>query len=104
MSALPHDQTGTDTATADPELEEPRQYEVLLLNDDYTTMDFVVEVLRRFFRKSASQAERLTREVHQRGCAVVAIYPREIAETKVEQVVSYAREHEHPLMCTMRLH
>lgn len=104
MSALPHDQTDSDTATADPELEEPRQYEVVLLNDDYTTMDFVVDVLRRFFRKSLSQAERLMREIHERGSAVIALYPREIAETKVEQVIDYAREHDYPLMCTMRPH
>ncbi len=104
MSALPQHQTTADTATADPEIEEPRQYEVLLLNDEYTTMDFVIDVLQRFFRKSASQAEYLMQEVHRRGSAVIAIYPREIAETKVEQVVNYAREHDHPLMCTMRLH
>lgn len=104
MSTNTEDEFAPETAIAEPEVEEPRQYEVLLLNDDYTTMEFVVEVLQRFFHKTAAQAEMLMQEVHQRGSAVVAIYPRDIAESKVDQVIHYSRENDFPLMCTMRPH
>lgn len=95
-----------DTALADPEIEldEPRLYEVILLNDDYTTMEFVVEILMKFFKKNYDQAERLMYEVHEKGSAVCAIYPRDIAESRIEQVIEYARQNGHPLMCDMRPH
>lgn len=86
------------------ELEEPPQYEVVLLNDDYTTMDFVVEVLMRFFRKTTFDAEYIMLQVHQNGSGVCGIYPYDIAETKVGQVIDYARSNGHPLMCVMRPH
>lgn len=89
---------------AKPELAEPRLYEVLLHNDDYTTMEFVIEVLERFFRKRSEEAYRLMMLVHQRGQAVCAICPREIAETRVQQVIDYAREHDYPLLCSMQPH
>ncbi len=104
MSALPQNQISQETQAGDPELEEPRDFEVLLLNDDFTTMEFVIEVLCRFFRKSEQQAEFLMMEVHQQGSAVCGIYSREIAESKVQQVINYARKHDHPLMCTLRPH
>lgn len=79
----------------------PPMYKVLLNNDDYTPMDFVVEVVMRFFQMDAERATQLMLTVHYRGRAVCGIYTAEIAETKVMQVNQYARKHQHPLMCTM---
>jgi ATP-dependent Clp protease adaptor protein ClpS len=79
----------------------PPMYKVLLNNDDYTPMDFVIEVLMRFFNLDAEKAQQIMLSVHYRGRAVCGIYTAEIAETKVMQVTRYAREHQHPLMCTM---
>lgn len=81
--------------------EPPPMYKVLLNNDDYTPMDFVVEVLMRFFRLDAEKANQVMLTVHYRGKAVCGIFTAEIAETKVMQVNQYARKHQHPLMCTM---
>jgi ATP-dependent Clp protease adaptor protein ClpS len=83
------------------ELEEPPMYRVLLLNDDYTTMDFVVEVLRQVFHKSEEEATRIMLNVHNQGVGVCGFYPMEIAETKVDMVDSLARERGFPLKCTM---
>ena len=83
------------------ELAEPPLYRVLLLNDDYTTMDFVVEVLRLVFHKSEEEATRIMLNVHHQGVGVCGSYPMEIAETKVDQVDSLARERGFPLKCTM---
>jgi ATP-dependent Clp protease adaptor protein ClpS len=77
----------------------PRLYKVVLLNDDYTTMDFVVEVLQRIFGMDFERATQIMLKVHQEGSAVCGIYPKDLAETKVEQVVAFARQHEHPLQC-----
>lgn len=79
----------------------PRMYKVLLNNDDYTPMDFVVEVLTRFFNVDGEKAQQIMLTVHYRGKAVCGTYTAEIAETKVMQVSNYARDHQHPLMCTM---
>ncbi|OGV71734.1 MAG: ATP-dependent Clp protease adapter ClpS [Methylophilales bacterium RIFCSPHIGHO2_02_FULL_57_10] len=79
----------------------PPLYKVLLLNDDYTPMEFVVEVLQRFFSKSREQATQIMLKVHNEGVGLCDIYPREVAETKVQQVTSLAREHQHPLQCVM---
>jgi len=79
----------------------PPQYKVLLLNDDYTPMDFVVEVLMRFFGKSELEAVRTMLEVHHAGVGVAGVYTFEIAETKVNQVMNAAQEAEYPLQCTM---
>ena len=79
----------------------PTRYKVILNNDDYTTMDFVVKVLQRYFDKTLEQATTLMLEVHHQGKAVCGYYTAEIAETKVAQVNSYAREHEYPLLCTL---
>ena len=82
-----------------PRLKRPPMYKVMMLNDDYTPMDFVVEVLETFFRMDREQATRVMLTVHTRGKAVCGVYPQDIAETKAAQVVDYAREHQHPLMC-----
>ncbi|MCV2883962.1 ATP-dependent Clp protease adapter ClpS [Aestuariibacter sp. AA17] len=82
-------------------IQPPSMYKVLLNNDDYTPMDFVVEVLMRFFNMDAEKANQLMLTVHYRGKAVCGIYTAEIAETKVMQVNQYAKKHQHPLMCSM---
>jgi len=79
----------------------PPLYRVLLLNDDYTPMDFVVEVLVRFFKKSVPQANRVMMSVHQKGSGLCGVYTFEIAETKTAQVVGHARSSGYPLMCVM---
>jgi ATP-dependent Clp protease adaptor protein ClpS len=79
----------------------PPLYKVLLLNDDYTPMEFVVHVLERFFGVSHQHAVELMLTVHRKGVAVVGVFSFEIAETKVTQVMDYARRHQHPLQCTM---
>ncbi len=78
----------------------PNLYSVILHNDDYTTMDFVIEVLRRFFNKNQVEAEQLMLKVHQQGWATCGVFTMEIAETKVHQVTQYAKEHGHPLKCS----
>ena len=79
----------------------PSLYKVLLLNDDYTPMEFVVHVLEQFFRKSHDEAMQIMLHVHTKGVGVCGIFTYEIAETKVVQVVDYAKKHQHPLQCTM---
>ncbi len=76
-------------------------YKVLLLNDDFTPMEFVVMVLERFFNMDSAQAFEIMLTVHKKGLAVVGVYSHEIAETKVSQVMQAARDHQHPLQCTM---
>lgn len=79
----------------------PRMYRVLLHNDDYTPMDFVVAVLERFFQKTREQAVHIMLTVHHKGSGICGVFPYEIAETKVQQVLGYAQENQHPLQCTM---
>lgn len=79
----------------------PKMYKVLMLNDDYTPMEFVVHVLQRFFKLSAEDATRVMLNVHQKGVGVCGVFTYEVAETKVSQVIDYARQHQHPLQCTM---
>jgi ATP-dependent Clp protease adaptor protein ClpS len=88
--------TKTQTKT-----EKPPLYKVLILNDDYTPMEFVVHVLERFFGMTHGQAVELMLTVHKKGVAVVGVFSYEIAETKVAQVMDFARRHQHPLQCTM---
>lgn len=83
------------------ETKKPSLYRVLLLNDDYTPMEFVVFVLERFFSKSRSEATRIMMHVHQQGVGVCGVFTYEVAETKVAQVLDLARRNEHPLQCTM---
>ncbi len=84
-----------------PELRPPPLYKVVLLNDDYTPMEFVVEVLQLFFRLDRNKATQIMLYVHTRGKGVAGVYTYEIAETKVVQVNEYSRKHQHPLLCTM---
>jgi ATP-dependent Clp protease adaptor protein ClpS len=84
-----------------PKLKRPPMYRVILLNDDYTPMEFVVDVLCRFFQKTAEDATRLMLQVHHQGSAVCGIYPHDVAETKVARVEHTSREHGHPLRCVM---
>jgi ATP-dependent Clp protease adaptor protein ClpS len=79
----------------------PALYKVLMLNDDYTPMEFVVHVLERFFSKSHQEATQIMLHVHRRGVGVCGVYTFEVAETKVNQVIDYARRHQHPLQCTL---
>ena len=79
----------------------PSQFKVLMLNDDYTPMEFVVVSLKRFFNMDLEQATRVMLHVHQKGVGVCGIFPYEIAETKVHQVMDFARQNQHPLQCTL---
>lgn len=87
------------TATGQPKLEPPARYQVVMLNDDYTPMDFVVEVLESFFMLDRERATQIMLRVHTEGRAVCGVYSRDIAETKAAQVNEYARECQHPLLC-----
>jgi ATP-dependent Clp protease adaptor protein ClpS len=96
------DGTGTGVVTKTRvETKKPALYKVLLLNDDYTPMEFVVHVLQRFFRMSMEDATRVMLHVHQRGVGVCGIFTYEVAETKVTQVMDFAKQHQHPLQCTL---
>lgn len=77
----------------------PRLYKVILLNDDFTTMEFVIEVLRTFFSMSQERATQVMLQIHNEGSAVCGVYPRDIAETKVSQVSAFAKQQGHPLRC-----
>ncbi len=79
----------------------PTPYKVLMLNDDYTPMEFVVDVLQRFFRMDIEQATRVMLHVHQKGVGVCGVFSYEVAETKVNQVMDFARQNQHPLQCTL---
>jgi len=82
-------------------VQKPSMYNVMLLNDDYTPMDFVVEVLRKFFNKDSDQATDIMLTIHYKGKALCGTYTAEVAETKVSQVSNFASENQHPLMCVM---
>jgi ATP-dependent Clp protease adaptor protein ClpS len=84
-----------------PQLKRPPLYQVILLNDDFTPMEFVVDVLERIFGMERTKATRVMLEVHTRGKGVCGVFTYEIAETKVAQTTAYARQHQHPLLCTM---
>ena len=84
-----------------PKTKKPSMYKVLLLNDDYTPMEFVVHTLERFFNKSREEATRIMLHVHRRGVGVCGVFTYEVAETKVTQVMDFARQHQHPLQCTL---
>ena len=84
-----------------PQTKRPNLYRVLLLNDDYTPMEFVVQVLEGFFNKSREDATRIMLHVHQNGVGECGIYTYEVAETKVTQVMDFSRKHQHPLQCVM---
>ena len=93
-------QTGVVVKTR-PRTKKPAMYKVLMLNDDYTPMEFVVHVLERFFQKNREEATRIMLHVHRRGVGVCGVFTYEVAETKVTQVMDFARKHQHPLQCVM---
>jgi len=95
------DDHGLATAEAAPRLKRPPLYRVILINDDYTPMEFVVEVLQKIFGLDRTTATRVMLEVHTKGKGVCGVYTYEIAETKVAQVTGLAQQHQHPLLCTM---
>ena len=94
------DEVGVATKTR-TKPKKPSQFKVLMLNDDYTPMEFVVMVLKRFFSMDLEQATRVMLHVHQKGVGVCGVFPYEIAETKVNQVMDFARQNQHPLQCTL---
>lgn len=96
------DGAGTGIATKTrPKTKKPSLYKVLLLNDDYTPMEFVVHILERFFNKSRDEAVTIMLHVHRSGVGICGVFTYEVAETKVAQVIEFARRHQHPLQCTM---
>ncbi len=104
MSTDDDNRIGNDSALATKprtRTQRPPMYKVLLLNDDYTPMEFVVHVLERFFGMSHAQAFDVMLTVHKKGLAVVGVFSFEVAETKVAQVMDFARRHQHPLQCTL---
>jgi ATP-dependent Clp protease adaptor protein ClpS len=84
-----------------PKTRKPSMYKVLMLNDDYTPMEFVVHVLERFFSKNREEAHTIMMHVHRRGVGICGVFTYEVAETKVTQVMDFARQHQHPLQCTL---
>ena len=92
---------GTVLEAKRTKLQPPPLYKVLLLNDDFTPMDFVIIVLEKYFSLNREQATRIMLKVHMEGRGLCGVYPRDVAATKVEQVVSFARENQHPLACVM---
>ncbi|PPR09513.1 MAG: ATP-dependent Clp protease adapter protein ClpS [Alphaproteobacteria bacterium MarineAlpha11_Bin1] len=86
---------------AKPKTKKPAMYKVIMLNDDYTPMEFVILVLERFFGKNSEEATRIMMHVHQKGVGICGVYTYEVAETKVQQVMDLARQHQHPLQCTL---
>ena len=96
-------ESGVALQEARPKIKKPPLYKVVMLNDDYTPMEFVVHVLEQFFPIDRPAATRIMLEVHTRGKGVCGLFTHEIAETKVSQVNQYARENQHPLLCTLEL-
>jgi ATP-dependent Clp protease adaptor protein ClpS len=102
-SSEQHSGGSHETATAKPKLKRPPMYKVILLNDDYTPMEFVVHILELFFNMNREKATQIMLTVHTMGSAVVGIYPRDIAESKSQQVNEYARENHHPLLSKIEM-
>jgi ATP-dependent Clp protease adaptor protein ClpS len=92
---------GLATQETKPQLKKPPLYKVILLNDDFTPMDFVVEILIEFFNMSLEKATQVMLQVHTQGVGVCGTYSKDVAETKVHMVNKYSRDHQHPLMCSM---
>lgn len=93
--------TGLVVETARPKLKKPPMYKVVMLNDDYTPMEFVIMILEKLFRLNHEQSVQVMLSVHQKGKGICGVYPHEIAQTKVAQVLELAHQNEHPLQCTM---
>ncbi len=100
-SSSSHPDRGLVVEPAKPKLKQPRLYKVVLLNDDYTPMDFVVQILENFFAMNREKATQIMLHVHTRGRGVCGVYTHDIAETKVAQVNEFSRRHQHPLLCTL---
>ena len=98
---LPHHGDQALIEEAKPRLQKPRMYKVILLNDDYTPMEFVVLILERFFYKNREQANQIMLHVHTKGIGICGIYTKDVAETKVKEVLMFANENQHPLQCTL---
>jgi ATP-dependent Clp protease adaptor protein ClpS len=101
MTIEPRQPNGAVLAPERAKTKHPSLYKVILFNDDYTTMDFVVEVLQRFFSINRERAMQIMLKVHNEGSAVCGVYSRDVAETKVVQVTEFAKQHGHPLRCGM---
>ena len=104
MANKPFDLPNSNNTALKPEVEKPKHppmFKVLLLNDDYTPMEFVVECIVRFFNKSREQATQIMLKVHTEGVGVCGVYPQDIAETKMTQVLNHAKESQHPLQCVI---
>jgi ATP-dependent Clp protease adaptor protein ClpS len=103
MGEEQHDQEhGVAVAPTKPKLEKPSMYQVIMLNDDYTPMDFVIDVLSKFFAFDIEKCTQIMLAVHTQGQAVCGTYTKDTAETKAAQVLAYAKEHQHPLMCDVK--
>tara|TARA_Y100001968_G_C19357734_1_gene718121 strand:- start:82 stop:405 length:324 start_codon:yes stop_codon:yes gene_type:complete len=96
-----NDADGSVIEKTEPKTKKPPMYKVILLNDDFTPMEFVVHVLEKFFKIGREKAIEIMLDVHQKGMAIVGVYSNEVAETKVSQVMDHARKNQHPLQCTM---
>jgi ATP-dependent Clp protease adaptor protein ClpS len=94
-------ETGLALQEAKPKLKKPPLYKVVLLNDDFTPMDFVIEILMNFFAMSEEKATQIMLHVHTRGFGVCGVFSKDVAETKVQIVNNYSRQHQHPLLCSM---
>ena len=90
---------GTSVLEKEPEVKEPPLYQVILLNDDYTPMEFVVDVIQKVFKKSHDEATKIMLQIHTEGIGICGIFPLEIAETKMNQVLNLSKESQHPLQC-----
>ncbi|KMQ80827.1 ATP dependent Clp protease adaptor protein ClpS [Candidatus Burkholderia pumila] len=101
MAINPNKQDGTVLERQEQKLKKPAMYKVVLLNDDFTPMEFVVMVVQEYFNKDRETATQIMLKVHREGRGVCGVYTRDIASTKVEQVVSHARQTGHPLQCVM---
>ena len=104
MSEDRSEDEGTNTGVVvktKPKTKKPSMYKVLMLNDDYTPMEFVVHVLERFFSKNREEATQIMLHVHRRGVGICGVFTYEVAETKVTQVIDFARQHQHPLQCML---
>ena len=104
MATRKHNQHSSEGVALEPErqkIKPPPLFKVMLLNDDFTPMDFVVVVLQKFFNMNREQATVVMLKVHQQGRGVCGVFPRDLAATKVEQVGAFARRHQHPLACVM---
>ncbi len=96
-----HEAHGPVVQESKPEVKRPVLYKVMLLNDEYTPMDFVVGILQQYFQMSEDKATQIMLQVHYRGKGICGVFTRDIAETKVDQVNTHSRSHEHPLLCVM---